>query len=90
MKLLLAILDQWIQKTISEMMEKIVTFDAAFVLTACAPSQPQWSKEGSDAAEFKRVSEQCKVKSDSQFQTLLQQVLISYANCMQSHGWRQP
>jgi hypothetical protein len=71
-------------------MKKFVTCAAAFALIACASSQNQWSKEGSDAAEFKRVSEQCKVKSDSQFQTMVQQVLISYANCMESQGWKLP
>ena len=69
-------------------MKNLVVYIGVLALTACAVNQNQWEKEGSLPAEFDSVSQQCKVKAESQSQTMLQQVVISYVNCLESQGWR--
>lgn len=64
-------------------------FAIAFVLVACSSTQNPWAKKGSDAQAFEKVSLAYKVKSESQYQTMAQQVVISYENCMQAQGWEK-
>jgi len=64
-------------------------FPIAFLLVACSLTQIPWAKKGSDAQAFEKESQACKVKSESQYQTMAQQLVISYENCMQAQGWEK-
>jgi outer membrane biogenesis lipoprotein LolB len=70
-------------------MKIFVIFSTALLLLACSSTQNQWVKNGSDAQAFEKASQACKVKSESQYQTMAQQVVISYENCMQAQGWEK-
>jgi hypothetical protein len=60
----------------------------AMVLAGCASNPTPWAKDGVPATDFDAVSQQCKTKAESQMQTMQQQVVISYVNCLESQGWR--
>jgi len=58
------------------------------VLTACAAGPTRWVKEGAAPGDFDAASQLCKAKAESQIQTMQQQVVISYVNCLESLGWQ--
>ena len=70
-------------------MKIVAIFSIVFLLLACSSTQNQWVKKGSDAQALEKASHSCKVKSESQYQTMAQQVVISYENCMQAQGWEK-
>jgi hypothetical protein len=69
-------------------LKNLVILSCAVVLTACAAGPTRWVKEGAAPGDFDAASQQCKAKAESQIQTMQQQVVISYVNCLESLGWQ--
>jgi hypothetical protein len=69
-------------------LKNLAILSFAVILAACGAGPTRWVKEGVGPGDFDAASKLCKLKAESQLQTMQQQVVISYVKCLESLGWQ--